>query len=568
MLGLKMRLRGSIFRTFSRFVHTIRYLQWRQIFFRVLYLCYRPRLPRDARLSKREPVRELLEPRYRSASMTAPDTFVYLNKAGRLTTAEDWNNPRYEKLWLYNLHYFDDLNAYDADSRVAWHRALIARWVAENPPTRGNGWEPYPTSLRVVNWIKWDLRTKGLDDAATESLALQVRWLRRRLEYHLLGNHLLANAKALIFAGLYFLGTEADEWYRKGLQLFDQQLREQVLPDGGQFERSPMYHLIILEDLLDVINLMQAYGKKVPEEWRDTARAMLEWAHVMCHPDGQIPFFNDAAFGVAGTVDQLTNYAKRLGLMWSRPQANSSFLSTSGYVRLQKGEAVAFIDVAAIGPDYQPGHAHADTLSLELSLFGQRVLVNSGTSLYGTSPERLRQRGTDAHNTVMVDGMNSSEVWGGFRVAHRARVRVINVDTVTGRVVAEHDGYRRLPGQVLHRREVQLGRGQLKVLDTIYKQKKRHVKAVHDVQGAWHLHPLVSVEPIATDEGEATYRLVLRTDVGEREARLTVRGAADVRLEPTTWHPEFGLSIPNMRVVFRCCSQLPLTLETTLEWDC
>jgi len=420
----------------------------------------------------------------------------------------------------------------------------------------------------VVNWIKWDLRTNGLDDAATESLALQARWLRRRLEYHILGNHLLANAKALIFAGLYFRGAEADEWYRKGLQLLDQQLREQVLPDGGHFERSPMYHLIVLEDLLDVINLMQAYDKKVPEYWLGTTRAMLEWAHVMCHPDGQIPFFNDAAFGVAGTVDELTNYAERLGIVWPRPPANSSFLSASGYVRLQNDEGVAFIDVAPVGPDYQPGHAHADTLSLELSLFGQRVLVNSGTSLYGASPERLRQRGTDAHNTIMVDGVNSSEVWAAFRVARRARVRVLDVDLAAGRVVAEHDGYRRLPGQVFHRREVQLRRGKLRVVDTIYKRKTRSGAGVHEVQGAWHLHPSVSVKPIASGAGEAAYQLTLQTGRGERKARLTIRGSADIRLEPTTWHPEFGMSIPNVRFVFRCRSQLPVILETTVEWNC
>jgi hypothetical protein len=48
--------------------------------------------------------------------------------------AVDWNDPAREKLWLYNLHYFDDLNAVAAAKRTAWHRALLARWVAENPP--------------------------------------------------------------------------------------------------------------------------------------------------------------------------------------------------------------------------------------------------------------------------------------------------------------------------------------------------------------------------------------------------------------------------------------------------
>src|SRR5690606_19918961 len=126
------------------------------------------------------------------------------NRRGRLESPTDWNNPQREKLWLYNLHYFDDLNAYGAESRLEWHRRLIQRWIDENPPGVGNGWEPYPTSLRVVNWIKWDLRTRELGDEAINCLGLQLRWLRRRLEYHLMGNHLLANAKALIYGGIYF----------------------------------------------------------------------------------------------------------------------------------------------------------------------------------------------------------------------------------------------------------------------------------------------------------------------------------------------------------------------------
>ena len=88
--------------------------------------------------------------------------------------------------------------------------------------------------------------------------------------------------------------------------------------------------------------------------------------------------------------------------------------------RICKGEAVLLIDVAPIGPDYLPGHAHADTLSYELSLYGKRVLVNSGTSRYGSGPKRDWERSTAAHNTVEVDGQSSSETWSGFRVARRA----------------------------------------------------------------------------------------------------------------------------------------------------
>ena len=126
--------------------------------------------------------------------------------------AADWNRPDWPKLWLYNLHYFDDLVAEGAATRGGWHYELIRRWIAENPPGQGNGWEPYPVSLRLVNWVKWALAGNALGAEAVQSLAVQTRWLRRRLEIHLLGNHIWANAKALVFAGAFFQGEAPSVW--------------------------------------------------------------------------------------------------------------------------------------------------------------------------------------------------------------------------------------------------------------------------------------------------------------------------------------------------------------------
>jgi uncharacterized heparinase superfamily protein len=174
--------------------------------------------------------------------MLSPTTFRFIGHEGSLDGPADWNNPAHAKLWLYNLHYFDDLRAGGSEQRTEWHRDLIERWRRENPPAAGSGWEPYPLSLRIVNWIAWALADHPLDEATLQSLAVQVRHLRATLEFHLLGNHLFANAKALVFAGCFFSGLEADRWLKSGLDLLDGELREQILDDGGHFELSPMYH--------------------------------------------------------------------------------------------------------------------------------------------------------------------------------------------------------------------------------------------------------------------------------------------------------------------------------------
>ena len=255
----------------------------------------------------------------------------------------------------------------------------------------------------------------------------------------------------------------------------------------------------------------------------------------MCHPDGDISFFNDAAHGVAPHPDDIRAYAVALGCRPAAALAGGlawSHLTATGYIVVQMAAgARALLDVAEVGPSYQPGHAHADTLSFELSLFGQRVLVNSGTSRYGEDDERHRQRSTAAHNTVEIDGESSSEVWSGFRVARRARPTVPVVrrdDSGLGPrllVRCAHDGYRRLPGAPVHQREWVFEPGRLRVTDRL---SGTYRKAV----GRFHLHPDIRV----TSDRE----LLLG---GGHKVRWNVAGG-QARVVPASWHPQFGASAP------------------------
>jgi uncharacterized heparinase superfamily protein len=482
--------------------------------------------------------------------MVTEDVFIFLNESRSVITQAAWNDPSAEKLWLYNLHYFDDLNANGAVTRREWHMRLIERWIEDNPPGCGNGWEPYPCSLRIVNWIKWALSGGELSPRAIASLAVQIRFLCKRLEFHLLGNHLLANAKALIFAGAFFEQDEAQEWLDKGLWILRRELPEQILADGGHFERSPMYHGIILEDFLDIENVAKAYGLGAIIEG-EMVDKMRGWLAAMCHPDGEIAFFNDAAFGIAPDLAELNGYAERLGHpVQKAPSDGVVRLAESGYFRLQKGRAVLLVDVAPVGPSYLPGHAHADTLSFELSLQGRRVMVNSGTSCYGNGLERLRQRGTFAHNTLVVDGQNSSEVWGGFRVARQAHVQSLNIAETAGgtRVEASHDGYRRLSGRNLHRRKWLLSDESMVIED--------EVTGVFDrAEIRFHLHPQIAV--LEAGVGKVSLRLP-----DGKMVEVCIEGA-NFFVEQTTWHPYFGVVTPNT------CLAAMLTdskVRTTIKW--
>lgn len=517
-----------------RFLHTVRYLRPQQVVGRAWLYLYHPR----PELAPAPPLRSASQPwrsiAWRPASMLGPTRFRFLHEEHVLPFEAGWDDPSWSRLWRYNLHYFEDLDAQGASARHAWHRELVGRWITENPAGGGTGWEPYCLSLRIVNWAKWMLRTGEQDPDVQHSLAIQTRYLRRRLEIHLLGNHLWANLKALFFAAALFEGAEADDWLQVARELFRGQLAEQVLPDGGHFERSPMYHATLLEDLLDLLQLAELYPARFDaaerDSWRETAARMLNWLAVMTHPDGQIALFNDAAFGIAPPLSPLIAYAVRLGV---RPVANdlceqSVFLQSSGYARLSKGPVTLIADVGEIGPAYLPGHAHADTLAFELSINGQRLFVDTGTSRYDVCAERLRQRGTAAHNTVELNGTDSSEVWSSFRVARRARPRDVRVGSNANVVwlSAAHDGYRRLPGRPLHRRTFDLTAHELRIQDEI-EGPFRTATARFLVHPAWRIQ-------VQSGGG--------RLLGAERHLDWSCTGCARATVTRRPWTPEFGCS--------------------------
>jgi uncharacterized heparinase superfamily protein len=499
-------------------------------------------------------------PPRREPSLSAETHFCFFNEVHDLDTMLGWDNPAVEKLWRYNLHYFDTLNAENAEQLHDQHRSLLVRWIRDNPPGKGSGWEPYPTSLRIVNWIKWALAGNSLDVHELESLATQVRWLSSRLEIHLLGNHLFANAKALVFAGLFFSGQEAEKWLKIGLRTLAKEIPEQILPDGGQFERSTMYHALALEDMLDLLNLMRAFdnalddaSRAVTATWSRRIAPMHAWLATMSHPDRQISFFNDSAFGIAVPTEKLDQYAARLGYQFPADLPNGvSHLVDSGYVRIQSKDAVALLDVGPIGPDYLPGHAHADTLSFELSLFAQRIFVNSGTSQYGLGAERLRQRSTAAHNTVVIDQQNSSEVWSGFRVARRAIPKDLHIAEDGGMttVACSHDGYRRLVGKNIHRRIWISGPGYLELTDEV-------TGYFEHAETRFYLHPDVSIQ---AGSSEQFCRL---TPLGGQEIRFSIDGGT-LEIQTSTWHPYFGVSLTSMCLLvhFTGCKT-----KTRISWN-
>lgn len=354
--------------------------------------------------------------------------FRFLNVSCPFEGAERWSPSGASRLWAYQLHYF----------RWVWElppaRAfeLFLDWLSAHPPLAAPGWEPYPLSMRIREWVEWLLAHPDLpaDDHArlVASLAHQVRALEAQLEYHLLGNHLLENAVTLCWAGLSLQGPSASRWRDRGLRLLQEQLAEQVLADGTHDERSPMYQALLAEGLLRLARVASGVGAlggpQAPEAQRiaDLAlgarRRLVASLQKLTHNDGQIALFNDSAFGEAPTyadlVKRFPEAAPQAPLkegVWALPAA--------GYFGLRRGGVYLAFDAGAIGPDHQPGHGHAGALSFELSHRGRRLVTDTGVLTYEPGAARASDRGTAAHNTIEVDGRDQSELWAAFRCGRR-----------------------------------------------------------------------------------------------------------------------------------------------------
>lgn len=467
--------------------------------------------------------------------------FTFLNHSIDFTNGINWNDAAQSKLWLYNLHYFDYLLQPDIEENTACK--LILDWIDNNLPFKCNGWEPYPLSLRIVNWIKFlHLHNSQRSEVILNSLYLQTRSLNNQLEYHLLGNHLFKNGVALLFAGYFFNGDEAHHWLETGKRILKEESAEQVLADGGHFERSPMYHALILEDILDCLNLITSNPVDSDPEFQtlleSKATAMLGFMMDTLHKDETYPVFNDTAQGIASTFEQLVDYAGRLNLSWSNDSNSLIEKPEFGLYTLSRNHMHCIIDAGPIGPDYLPGHAHCDTLSYELSIENQRVIVNAGVFQYA-GKKRNNYRATRAHNTVEIDNAEQHEIWSTFRVARRGYPQHIITQQNEDHLYfsGQHTGYHRLPGKPTHQRDITLRDNQLHIRDYITG------KGQHNAKSFIHFHP--NVEVIEKLENQ----LILKT--GHTGYSLVIDDEAEWRLDQYQYSEQFGLQLPACVVTIR-----------------
>jgi hypothetical protein len=358
--------------------------------------------------------------------------FFFLSREAKFPGEIDWSAPGTERLWRYHLHYLDWALALALDGRAKCLAVLdgrITEWLEKNPPGIGDGWEPYPLSLRIVN-LTHILSLPGavsnpLAEMLKTSLAIQARALTQGIETTLQGNHLIKNGKALLVAGIAYQGSEAEAWFRSGLALLEREMKAQVHRDGGHADRCAMYQAQVLLDYLESVALLRAAGRPVPNDWHQRLQAMVVYLDALHHPDGLPTLLGDTSISCVPPNNLLRMLARELGV---KPAllagCASQEFADSAYVmarNLRRGNYL-ILDSGAKGDAIEAAHHHCQLFSYELSLGGRRVVTDTGTLTYEAGPDRAYCRGSAAHNSVSWTGREQSEIWGAFRLARRARM--------------------------------------------------------------------------------------------------------------------------------------------------
>ena len=358
---------------------------------------------------------------------------TFLHESEQFDWNSQWHFENRSALWNFNLHYFEFLMsltyAYKTTGELEYLRCIEASidgWINENPRgAGGSAWASYTISMRLVNWfaclfeLSDDLNV-ALKKHMIASIYEQYAHLANHLEKDLLANHYFEDLKALILCAVYF---QDERMLQKTLVEFKKQCKAQILPDGMHYELSPMYHKIILEDVLRIAVALRSVGRQ-DDEIVSYLPQMLDVAYTFEDGLDRIPLFNDGGNNVAKSLlTVLAAAEKHFGLKPCKKEQ----LPNSGYYFFSHGDWLLIVDAGMPGAQENPGHVHCDAMSFELFHNGHPVLVNCGTYAYQCD-DRAFFRSTAAHNTVMVNDTEQSECWGAFRMGKGSKTTVHRVD--------------------------------------------------------------------------------------------------------------------------------------------
>ncbi|WP_143323901.1 heparinase II/III family protein [Candidatus Pelagibacter communis] len=380
---------------------------------------------------------------------------IFHKKFSNLKKFERQNND----LQKFNLFYLNHI--LNKNLSIKKKQANIKKFYEYSLINRNSiAWHPYPTSLRLMNLIKfkyvYNINSKFIDNFIYSHFS----HLKKNLEYNLGANHLLTNVIALNkFFTICLHKTkkikEEEEKYRNEL---DEILNYQFNLNF-HYENSPKYHLFLIKLILDLEILKKVVGKKNDKKNIMLIKYGITFINNISHPDNILPFFNDTNKNHLNLKEVKKSFKDNFGNLEKIKIKNFIF----PVIYNKKFKLIT--KCSEPNPKYNPGHTNGDNLSFELSILNKRILTGRGISTYENNNDRKNQRSSSNHNTIEIDNLSANEVWKSFRVARKSKI--LNLKISNNSINAQCLGYFSGSNFSTHKRKWILNNKSLEIIDNV-----------------------------------------------------------------------------------------------------
>lgn len=502
--------------------------------------------------------------RTKHAAEMAEGTFCFLNETKTLALRNpeggvsiDWN-PDAPRLWRFHLQCQESLlelaEAKGADAAYA----VIESWLSEprhlSPTSDPDAWHPFCLSRRLPVWLALASSHEPPATLSTrfwQSIADQVSWLSKNCEWDLGGNHLIENLTALYLADAFLL---FDRPVDMGFvtDCLRRQFREQILPSGEHYERTPTYHALMQVCLLHCIQASEFLDDELKSEFIAVADRMFQFADWIRQPHAAFALLSDSVLSETPEFGRLRSWTE--AWVGSETHGESEMIegseSSDQTAALERdfsldywahengaGSRILF-DVGPLACDHLPAHGHADLLQVVASLGGIDAIVDSGNYQYAPGERRTRCRSTAAHNVLQIGSDEQCDLWSSFRMGRRGHPVWTRRDSVgeTQWCAAAHDGFGFPVGRV-----VIATPQSWTILDWFYGRKESG-RAVSRL----HLHPNWQLEHGLSS---AVVNLEQRSCREPLRYRFNCLGESpEVKIVDTEYYPNFGEAYPNQTI--------------------
>ena len=365
-------------------------------------------------------------------------------------------------------------------------RSLVNDWMLHNSKWSAPAWEGPVLAARIANWLEYydpyfAKSSRALRTRLLSQIVIQLVHLNRLFKFELESTEKFIALKTLIYGAICLPSKKQKLCYF--ISKLESEIEQQILPDGGHFSRSPSEHKVILQILIDIRRVFIESQNPIPDSLQLAIDRMSSMLRFFRHQDGRLALFNGSREEDAKSIDSTLIQADTRG----QPPRSAP---DSGFERLLSGRLLVLADTGAPARPFRGGGAHAGTLSIEVSVGQERMIVNCGSAIESEATWQMVQRMTAAHSTLSVEDRNSSEILNDGGLGRSAKITTYSRrDTETELCFeATHDGYRPV-FDLEHSRKVEVLRNKEGVRGSeIISTSGEFGFAVR-----FHLHPTVTV---------------------------------------------------------------------------